>query len=368
MRIVLVALHFSEYAVRLALALSRTNAVRLVLNEHNARDELSAELRQEMAGRFETVYFRRPKVLRAPYQLLRLVSVIAAFRPDVVHYQEVPSCLGPWSAALLGGRRPIVLTVHDPTPHSGIDSRLALSSRACCDRLRNRADRIIVHGERLAGLWQRTDPAPARRVEPATHGVLGRFPPSPTPAGVPSFLFFGRVEAYKGLGVLLDAMDGLAARGTRATLTIAGHGSDLGTHLTRIRTMPNVTLIDRHIWPDEIAPLFAACTAVVLPYLDATQSGVAALAMGAGRPVIATDVGGLAESVIDGVDGLIVRPRDPVALAAAMARVATDDRLVRTLTLGAAAAATGRLNWNLIADATQTIYAHAIGDADRRVD
>jgi glycosyltransferase involved in cell wall biosynthesis len=78
--------------------------------------------------------------------------------------------------------------------------------------------------------------------------------------------------------------------------------------------------------PDEqVARYFCAADAVVQPYVSATQSGVAQIAFHFGRPVVTTDVGGLAEIVPDGEAGLVVPPEDPPALAAALVRFFEED-------------------------------------------
>ena len=317
-----------------------------------------------MAGRFELVLLQRPRLLRLPAQLSRLLAVISAFRPDVVHYQEVGGRLVPWSVRLLDSQVPLVLTVHDPIPHSGVDALRARSSHASRRRMRNRADRIIVHGDRIAANWAATEPAIAGKLNLVPHGVLGDAQPSPLPAGEPTFLFFGRIEAYKGLDVFLDAIERLDARGIPMRVLIAGQGTDLDRHRSRIAQLPRITLLDRFIAPDEVGSLFAQATVVVLPYRDATQSGVAALAMGAGRPVIATDVGSLPESVIDGVGGLIVPPSDASALANAMARLVENRALLLRLAAGACVAAQGHLAWSGIARTTTAVYARAIAGAN----
>jgi glycosyltransferase involved in cell wall biosynthesis len=71
---------------------------------------------------------------------------------------------------------------------------------------------------------------------------------------------------------------------------------------------------------DEMARYFSACDVVVMPYLEATQSGVAQLAIGFEKPMIATSVGGMAETIHDGQTGLIVPPSDVAALSAAILR------------------------------------------------
>ena len=73
------------------------------------------------------------------------------------------------------------------------------------------------------------------------------------------------------------------------------------------------------------ANLRRTADAVVLPYLEATQSGVAQIALGFEKPVIATSVGGMAETIADGQTGLIVPPGDNAALSAAILRYFQED-------------------------------------------
>jgi glycosyltransferase involved in cell wall biosynthesis len=81
-----------------------------------------------------------------------------------------------------------------------------------------------------------------------------------------------------------------------------------------------VLVVNRYIPNDEVAAYFSASDVVVLPYLDATQSGIAQIAYNFNKPVITTDVGGLAEVVSDGKTGLVVPPDSASELARAIVR------------------------------------------------
>ena len=120
-----------------------------------------------------------------------------------------------------------------------------------------------------------------------------------------------------------------------------------------------IELIDRFISADEVPALFRRATCVVLPYTDATQSGVSAMAFACSRPVIATNVGDVADVVIDGRTGLIVPPRDARALADAMEKVLVDRKLRDSLATGAARFAKEKLSWPCVADATYDTYRRA---------
>jgi glycosyltransferase involved in cell wall biosynthesis len=227
---------------------------------------------------------------------------------------------------------------------------------------RRRASRLIVHGPRMKAELERLDKRLAHRVDIVPHGVLGVDGAGcdASACDPATFLFFGRVESYKGLRYLLDANDLLASRGQASRLIIAGTGRDLETHRARLAQSPNIELIDRYVPPTEVSELFRRSTAAVLPYTDATQSGVATIALANSRPVIATAVGDLPDVVIHGQTGLIVPPRDAASLADAMRTLARDRSLCGTLAAGAGRHAKEALSWSRIAEATERAYARAI--------
>lgn len=137
----------------------------------------------------------------------------------------------------------------------------------------------------------------------------------------PLLLFFGFVRRYKGLRYLLDA---LAQVPRPIHLLVAGEfWEDERPYREQIRRLGlegQVMIQNRYIHNEDIEPFFAAADALVLPYLSGSQSGVGMVALNYGVPVIATAVGGLADTVIDGETGLIVPPADSAALAHAIDR------------------------------------------------
>ncbi len=137
-------------------------------------------------------------------------------------------------------------------------------------------------------------------------------------------LFFGFVREYKGLRYLLQAMPKILAANPNTRLMIVGDfGSDEDSYLELIRELGigEQLLIRSGYTPDrEVEPYFAAADLVMLPYTSATQSGVAQIAYGFEKPVIATEVGGLPDVVTDGQTGYLVPPEDPDALADAVTR------------------------------------------------
>jgi len=140
-------------------------------------------------------------------------------------------------------------------------------------------------------------------------------------------LFFGYIRKYKGLHVLLDAIHTLPASFPLHTLVVGEFYDDEAKYreqVTRLGLADRVTIVSDYVPNEKVREYFSAADAVVLPYLSATQSGIAQIAYNFDLPVIATDVGGLAEVVRHEVTGLIAPPDNPAALAATIQRYMTE--------------------------------------------
>lgn len=138
----------------------------------------------------------------------------------------------------------------------------------------------------------------------------------------PTLLFFGFIRRYKGLHVLLDAMPHVLARLPNARLVVAGEFyADEEALRAQAAPLGDAVRFDADYIPDAaVGRYFCAADVVVQPYVSATQSGVAQIAFHFRRPLVTTDVGGLAEIVPDGEAGLVVAPDQPQALADALIR------------------------------------------------
>ncbi len=144
------------------------------------------------------------------------------------------------------------------------------------------------------------------------------------PAGKKVILFFGYIRAYKGLDLLIQAMPRVLQAIPECHLLIVGESYEpISTYERLIDTTgirSSTTLINRFIPNEYVALFYEVADVVVLPYREATQSGILNIAYGCLKPVIVSDVGGLAEFVEEGKTGLIVEPENPDALADAIVR------------------------------------------------
>ncbi len=265
---------------------------------------------------------------------------------DVVHMQDsvVTDPRLSWVAG--AGHRGYALTVHDPRFHPG-DRAPSRAQRWLRRRLIRNAALIFVHGEAMRAELARLQSPPGPVVAVPIGSRPGRFTPLPDK---PSLLFFGRLSPYKGLDLLLEAMPSVWQRLPGLRLTIAGRGE-----LPRHEALEDsrVEVASGHIPDADVPELFARATCVVLPYRQASQSGVGALALQYGRAIVATSVGGLPELVTERV-GRVVAPGDPSGLANALLEVVGTPGLAERLGRGAAAESVG---WDQVAARTIESYA-----------
>lgn len=146
-------------------------------------------------------------------------------------------------------------------------------------------------------------------------------------------LYFGYVRKYKGLMVLIEAMKEIKDRGMMAEeillLAVGEFYDDEAKYRQKVKDLDLgscIQFVSDYVPNEQVANYFSAADVVVLPYLSATQSGIVQIAYNFQKSVIATNVGGLAEVILDGKTGFIVPPGDPVAIANAIQRFYNEKR------------------------------------------
>ena len=122
----------------------------------------------------------------------------------------------------------------------------------------------------------------------------------------PTILFFGRIEKYKGIGLALDTLEIIKQTVPNVILRIVGSG-DILPYKEKIESQSdNIELFNKWIKDEEVASYIEDVDFVILPYIHATQSGVIPLSYAFKKPVLITNVGCLAEQVVEGVTGRVV--------------------------------------------------------------
>jgi phosphatidylinositol alpha-mannosyltransferase len=292
----------------------------------------------------------------APWSYRRIRDELRTFGPDVVHAHEplTPST-SMW--ATLTGTAPVVATFHSAAERSRLFDLAAPLLRTIADRI---AVRVAVSqaaarfaGSRLGGSFRivpnGVDVARFSNAEPADLGPGTKV------------LFVGRLDERKGFRVAVDAFALLAADRPDVRLVVAGEGPERRA-LTRLPA--GLRRRVRHLGSvpnPELHPIEAACDLYLGPAIGGESFGIVLVeAMAAGLPVVASDIAGYDEVVSDGVEGLLVPPRDPRALAAAAGRILDDEVLARAMS------ESGRLrsavfDWAVVTRQLEAIYAEAVG-------
>lgn len=328
LRVALVSTDFGKYCVRLASALVQHAEVLLVLPQHGVDPHIG-----HLHNDVRLYSFQRLRIRQAIQQFRCIRSILRTIRefdPDVIHFAGAHI----WfklSLTLLR-KYPLVLEIHDFQPHPG-DQPLQQTPFWIEKFARRLADELIVHSRHVRDLAVRQLDGVAERISVIPHYLhVDGEPQAPDGDDAErSVLFFGRIWEYKGLEYLIRAEPLISARVPDVRFVFAGRGEDF-SHYTRMMIHPDRFIVyNEYISEERAIELFRCASVVVLPYVEASQSGVIPMAYSAGKPVVATTVGGLPEMVEYGRTGFLVPPRDVSQLAEAIVRLLLDASLRRQM-------------------------------------
>ena len=264
---------------------------------------------------------------RVPIIRHQIRQHIAATRPDVV-IELMPHVWSSFIApAIKAAGARYVAILHDARPHPG-DYRSSAVEWATRRTMRQ-ADLVLTLSGTVAKSIEAIGVVPPSRIFQLFHPDLDfgafRTRTAPQPGEPLRLAFFGRIMAYKGLQIFLDMIEELRSQGIAVEAAVCGEGN-LGAGAERLRSL-RVEVVNRWLTEGEIAELLLRSHAIVLSHIEASQSGIAAAAFGAGLPVIATPTGGIMEQVEDEVTGVLASHADGIALADAAKRLLCDPAL-----------------------------------------
>jgi glycosyltransferase involved in cell wall biosynthesis len=335
MRAVLISTAIPDYSLAFAQSVAEEAEV-LLFAPTRFFDGASPFLRDSSLA-LRTLEWPRHRHLANVSFIPRLARMVRELEPDVVHVLSEKNL---WLNALIPllPRYPIITTVHDIEFHPG-DYMSRRVPRWSTDLFIRQSDGIIVHGKTLRARACSELPVEADRVFILPHlplwkyaDIASRLKLQRAPIGnVFNILFFGRIQEYKGLGYLLLAAPEIAAAVPTARIVIAGEGDPVATATMPLPRGVTFDVRNRFIPDDEAAALFAAADLLVLPYTEASQSGVLAIAATFALPVVASRVGELGETVGKLESGLVVPPGNAEAIARAVISLAGDPERRRQL-------------------------------------
>ncbi len=320
MKIAYVAYDFPEFCIRHANALAEHCDVLLILPENTTREYAHLI---DTRIRFEPFYkprLRQP--VRQVWSALGLVRGIRRFGPDVVHFQNGHMYFN--LAMPLIKKFPLVITVHDARQHLG-DSESGHTPQWIMDFGFRRADQVIVHGRSMVQTVVEELGFDPSEVHVIPLVALGDSNPSVSIRDEDeAVLFFGRIWEYKGLEFFIRAEPQVTALHPNVKFVIGGRGEDFERY-RKLMVHPEQFEVHNAWLTDQARDeMFASASMVVLPYIEASQSGVTPIAYAYQKPVIVTDIGGLPDMVEHGRTGLLVPPRDVDTLAEAILRLLGD--------------------------------------------
>jgi glycosyltransferase involved in cell wall biosynthesis len=280
-----------------------------------------------------------------PAQVVSARRQVTRWQPDVVsaHQNSDPRLL------LASRGWPTIYTVHDPVPHPGA------ASAKLPERLTERgwlrmSDHVVVHGTQL--LTELPKGLRNGKTNTIPHGIQVADRPLPSP-NQPTVLFFGRLELYKGLDVLIEAMRRLWRRRPDTRLVLAGRGPAA----TDVPDDSRIEFKNRYFREDEVEGLLREASLVVLPYVQASQSGVGLVSIAHGVPVVVTRAGALPELASHA--RYIAEPGDPVSLATVLERCLDTQESDREQVLEFART---RFSWAIVAQRYVDLYRAVLAD------
>ncbi|MCL2661796.1 MAG: glycosyltransferase family 4 protein [Oscillospiraceae bacterium] len=215
---------------------------------------------------------------------------------------------------------------HNPIPHSGAQLKTTFLERKFIQRSEN----IVVLSKLFIPLLNKQYGKQVNNIYYFPLGIQDykRCQNSEIPIKYnkkTNFLFFGEIKNYKGLFILADAYKQVSEKlGDEVSLTIAGSG-DFTKYENDFAALRNLQVFNRWIPDNEVGSYFTGHNIIViLPYLDATQSGVVPITIDYSIPVIASNTGGLKEQLLDGAIGMFFEAGNSGELAKKMLFAAED--------------------------------------------
>jgi phosphatidylinositol alpha-mannosyltransferase len=311
-------------------------------------------IRMRYQGTFAPICF-------SPASWTRVGKILRSFRPDVVHAHE-PTAPSTGMFAALRATAPVVATFHANVERSRLLTTALPLLRPVWRRLR-----VKIAVSEAAKDFYESRFGKGIRIVP--NGVdVGLFsagsPSAELPAGR-TMLWTHRLDPQKGFGVAVRAFAKLALEFPDLWFVVIGDGKDrelverlppeVRSRVLMVGTVPH----------DRLPAYHAGAEVFIAPALGQESFGLVLVeAMAAGVPVVASDIAGYREVVRHDVNGLLVPPGDPAALAEAVGRILREPDLAKRLAEAGRARADD-FRWDGVADRIEQAYQEAVGSGSR---
>jgi glycosyltransferase involved in cell wall biosynthesis len=248
---------------------------------------------------------------------IKLIKFIKLKEFDYLHFDDFSLAqfgLVPFLSTI---RRRIILAIHDPEPHLGESDWKINFMKKILFRLFYRFVVYSQFSKKLLSLKINVN-SEIYVLKLLPYSIFNCFKDHSIEYQPSRITFIGRVSKYKGVDLLLSAIEKLIEIYPNQKFTIAGnplHGYQIDKKNINSK---NIEFIEKHLTNEDVASIISCSTAVICPYLEATQSGVILTAYALNCPVIVTPVGGLPEYVHDKITGIIAKETTAQGIADAM--------------------------------------------------
>ena len=292
------------------------------------------------------------------------ISVINKIQPDVIHLTTplIPPLPLFISLHRLDKKYPIVHTKHGIFSNSGLKVKLLEGIAINLFERLIEFDKIIVHTQNDKDALLKIKRGYEEKVVVIPHGTYSFFKSygDKVPTEINCILFFGNIREYKGLEYLIEAVPRISQEVPDLKVIIAGEG-DLSRYPDLINDESRFEIHNDFIPDEQVPELFRRAELVALPYSQMSgQSGIINIAYAFGKPVVASDVGGIHEVLENGITGYLVPPKDSEVLADAIIKVLKDDELRKKMGENALKKAQ-ELSWDNIAKRHIEVYEEVLG-------
>ena len=333
--------------------------------------KMSDELSRIDTPIYEADFPGRPNPIKVTRAVCRLARLFKKLKPDIIHiHGHMAAMVGIPAQRLAARRTPVVVSVHNYPSYQEARGFKRAFGTTVQRFLTRRASYLIAVSEDI-----RLNMVNEEGVNPATiitvhNGIdLTDLPKAPTQAAIAEVKkiheietddkvvgAIGRLVAFKGFSVLLEAAALLKDKRRRFKVMIVGRGPE-ENNLKKQRVelgIKDVVIIPGFV-PD-ISPYFAASDVFVVPSIREPFGLIVLQAMAAGRPVIGANAGGIPEIIRDGTTGVLVPPNDASALADAIDGLLDDTNRRRRLATAALQDLKERFSIAMMVAKTQEIY------------